>query len=415
MKIAIASSSLPPGLGISTYVDELSKYFKKQGYEIKVFVTDSRDYSLETFEYPVHFTNIPISKNDEFGTLKEFFNTIIDFNPDALLINDCIYASNILPFLDPKCVRISIVHGYREKFGLDGHRMLTKVAIQNFEYLNWIVGTNKSICLGINKNYGINSKIIKCIYNGIEPFTISVNKNNLKKDNSFKTIVFAGGLNPTKGYDVFLKALKILVKEKINNWKVIWIGGKKLPPKKLINSGLLGKFIIWKGTIPLSDLREILSTSHILSMPSRAEACPMLLIDALSFGIVPVVSDCPSAMREIVNEADCGLVSEVGNHKSLAECMIRLLSDPQKITKMSFNAKNYFDNNLNVSHVGEKLLSLINSKENHFKFPKKTFPDGKMYMYTRRKYYYSKWNPLGIIERIRLVFGHLLPIKINNP
>ena len=414
MKIAIASSSLPPGFGISTYVDELSNYYNKQGYEIKVFVTDTRDYSSKKFEYPVHFTNIPVSKNDEFDTLKEFFNAIIDFNPDALLINDCIYASNILPFLDPKCVRISIVHGYREKFGLDGHRMVTKVALHNFEYLNWIVGTNKSICLGINKKYEINSKIIKCIYNGIEPYTITGIKNNIKKDNSIKTIVFAGGFNPTKGCDVFLKALKILVKEKINNWKVIWIGGEKLPPKKLINSGLLGKFITWKGTIPLSDLRKILSVSHILSMPSRAEACPMLLIDALSVGVVPIVSDCPSAMREIVSEADCGLVCEVGNHKTLAESMIRLLSDPQRVNKMCFNAKSYFDNNLNVSHVGEKLLSLINTKENHFKFPNKTFPDGKMYMYSRRKYKYSKWNPLGIFERIRLVFGYLSPIKINK-
>ena len=78
MKIAITSSSLPPGLGISTYVNELSMYFSKQGYEIKVFVTDTTDYSLEKFEYPVHFINIPVSKNDEFETLKEFFNSIID-------------------------------------------------------------------------------------------------------------------------------------------------------------------------------------------------------------------------------------------------------------------------------------------------------------------------------------------------
>ena len=42
MKIAIASSSLPPGLGISSYVDEISKWFQNHGIEIMVFVTDIR-------------------------------------------------------------------------------------------------------------------------------------------------------------------------------------------------------------------------------------------------------------------------------------------------------------------------------------------------------------------------------------
>ncbi len=407
MKIAIASSSLPPGFGISVYVDELSKCLHKQGHNIKVFVTDTYDYSLETYEYPVHFTKIPVSEHDEFKYIEEFYNAIMHFNPDALLINDCIYASNILPFISPTCARISIVHGYRERFGLDGHKLVTSVAIHNYEYLDWIVGTSNSICTGLSRKYGINHKMIKLIYNGIEPHQPDSSNSDLKVDKLKRTIVFAGGSNPTKGSDVFLKALKILDKRKYNNLKVVWIGGEEHPPKALKKSGLLEKFVVWTGTIPIMTLREILSNSHILAMPSRAEACPMLLIDALSMGIVPVVSDCPSAMREIVHEGNCGLVSKVGSHINLANCISELISNPSNIDEKSICAKEYFKKNLIIDRTCENLLNIIKERPSNFPLPQKIFPNGNLYAFHRRKYKYTKWNPLGLYERWKLINGFL--------
>ena len=37
LKIAVASSSLPPMLGISVYVDETNKCLYRQGHEVMVF------------------------------------------------------------------------------------------------------------------------------------------------------------------------------------------------------------------------------------------------------------------------------------------------------------------------------------------------------------------------------------------
>ena len=41
-------------------------------------------------------TKIPISQKDEYRSIKEFYEAILGFMPNALLINDCIYGSNIL-------------------------------------------------------------------------------------------------------------------------------------------------------------------------------------------------------------------------------------------------------------------------------------------------------------------------------
>ncbi len=413
MKIAIASSSLPPGFGISVYVDEISNCLIKKGHEVMVFLTDNNDLNSEVYEYTVYHTKIPnSSRNDEYRLLRHFYKAVIEFGPDAILISDCIYAANILPCLPPECVRASVVHGYRPGFGFDEHRLITSAAIHNYDYLDWIIGTSNHMCLGLNENYGIKSEMIKLVYNGIKSPQGYHYETNHHVDDFKKVILFAGGSNPTKGCDVFLKAIKILAKSSYADWKVIWIGGTESPPKILKKSGLLNKTIDWKGTLPLTSLREILSYTHILAMPSRYEACPMLLIDGLSMGAVPVVSDCPSAMMEIVNDSQCGLVSKVGNSEDLANSISFLLSRPKTVTEMSIRGKEYFNKNLAIEHTCNHLLSLLTTRRDDFWPRPALFPSGKLYPHHRKKYRYSKFHPFGVYERIKLSFG-ILPSPLK--
>lgn len=409
MKIAIASSSLPPGLGISSYVDEIGKWFQNHGIEITVFVTDIREVNPRNYEYPVHVTKIPISQKDEYPSIKEFYDAMLDFMPDALLINDCIYASNILPSLPSTCIRASVVHGYRLGFGLNGHRLLTTAAIHNHYWLDWVVAINRHMQDGLITRYGIPSEKVKLLYNGMEPLKYSNLSASRRFDETEKTILFAGGSNFTKGWDILLKAAKILMHSHSSKWKLIWVGGEGAPPKVLKKSGMLGDNIEWKGKLTRSSLIELLGCTHILAMPSRAEACPMLLLEGLSRGAVPVVSDCPSAMMEIVNDSKCGIVTEVGNAKELAKGLSKLLSQPKTIYDMSTRAQEFFMKNLHIDFTGNKLLDLLTKRRTNFSPQKIAFPFGKIYPFHRRPYKYSKWNPFGFHERWKFIFGILPP------
>ena len=409
MKIAIASSSLPPGFGISRYVDEISRWFYNHNYEIIVFVTDTRDIDPEKYEYPVHITKIPNSPVSEFELIEEFYDAMLNFLPDILLINDCIYASNILPSLPNTCLRISIIHGYRPGVGFDGHRLLTAAALHNHQYLNWIVSTNKSMNDGLKNNYKIPEEKIKTIYNGVQIVEPSDNSKLLKYNGARITMLFAGGLNRAKGWDVLREAVKILERSGCLNWKLIWVGVDGIPPKSLNTSNILKNAIEYKGVIPHKLLLELLSQTHILIMPSRAEACPMLLLDGMAMGAVPVVSDCPSAMKEIVNDSNCGLISKTGSAKKLANQLSILLSKPEQIGRMSKSGVEYYKKNLRIDNTCNSLLKLIEEEPvNSIQNPK-PFPSGKVYPFHRRAYKYSKFNPMGLYERLKLIFGFLPP------
>ena len=164
MKIAISTSGLPPGFGISVFVDELSKwFFNRKDYDIMVFATTSQILSPDDYLYPVEYFKIPASKAEEFIIIKKFKEKLFNFDPDVLIINNCIYASNILPILKRECIRLSYVHGYRERFGINGHKGLTRAAIHNHEYLDWIIASNSPMYNGLVKDYKIPSYNIKII------------------------------------------------------------------------------------------------------------------------------------------------------------------------------------------------------------------------------------------------------------
>jgi len=415
LKIAVASSSLPPGLGISSYVDEINQFLYRQGHDVMVFVTDIRDTDTTNYEFPVHVTKIPRSKRNELLSINRFRDAMLCFSPDAILINDCIYASNILPSLPTSILRVSVVHGYRPGFGIDGHRLLTSAAIHNHFWLDWIVAINQHMCDGLIKDYGIPSDKVKLVYNGINPLVNSDLSEYRNSDEAKKVILFAGGTNFTKGWDTFLKAAKLLSRSQSSKWEIIWIGGGTEPPKALKKSGMLNRNIKWKGVLSRSSVIELLGQTHLLVMPSRAEACPMLLLEGLSMGAVPVVSDCPSAMMEIVKDSNCGIVTKVGDAKELSERLAHLLANQKTISEMSKQGQQYFMKNLHIDITCNKILELLSTRRSNFLPEQTKFPSGKIYPFHLRPYKYSKWNPLGFYERLKLISGILpSPLKPNR-
>jgi len=415
MRIAIASSCLPPAAGIGTFVDDLAKCYQNHNVETKVFVTTIPDLNPKDYDYPVHINKIPVLRKEEYFHIKQFLQAILDFMPDAIVNNDCIYASNILQSLPTGCVRASVVHGYREGFGFDGHPTIIAAAIHNHEWLDWIFAISGYMRDGLIKRYSLPAEQVKLIYNGINPLDISDSELSRKFENSEKIILFGGGSNLTKGWDTFFKACKILTSFHPSGWKIIWVGGNIKPPNVLKKSAMLNGRIEWKGKLPRSELIDLLGRIHILAMPSRAEGCPALLAEGLSMGVVPVVSNCPSAMEEIVNDYKCGIVTKVGNAKELAKGLSELLSSPEILCRMSTRARKTFEKNLHIDITCQKHLELLKTHRSSFSPKPKAFPFGKIYPFHRRGHKYPKWNPLGLIERWRFINGILpKPLKYKK-
>ncbi|MGC8785101.1 MAG: glycosyltransferase [Armatimonadota bacterium] len=66
----------------------------------------------------------------------------------------------------------------------------------------------------------------------------------------------------------------------------------------------------------------------VFVLSSRWEGLPTVLVEALALGVPVVSTDCPSGTVEILDNGRLGILTEVGNHKSLAQAIESSLSSP---------------------------------------------------------------------------------------
>lgn len=177
-------------------------------------------------------------------------------------------------------------------------------------------------------------KVKVCAIDNISPYE------NCSYNNSFnkKNIVLAiGRFTYQKNFERLISLWSQLPG---SNWKLQIIGDGE--NKKALESLISEKNIVNIEIIPSTNkIEEYYSSSKILVMTSRYEGLPMVLIEALNFGIPAIAFDCKTGPKEIIlNNITGYVVSEEDDADFLNKLQI-LINTPEKLNQMSVNAKNY--------------------------------------------------------------------------
>jgi glycosyltransferase involved in cell wall biosynthesis len=83
---------------------------------------------------------------------------------------------------------------------------------------------------------------------------------------------------------------------------------------------------------------EALLAADLMVFPTKFEGFPVALLEAMSAGVVPVASDLPGGLRELVKNEVNGFLCAVDDNNCFAEKIIRLWNDTALLEKMSANA-----------------------------------------------------------------------------
>lgn len=152
-----------------------------------------------------------------------------------------------------------------------------------------------------------------------------------------KTIIAAGRLAPQKGFDLLIKAFKI-VHPNFPDWKlrIYGYGREKNNLQALIEENKLYNHVILMGST--QHIEAELLNSSIYALSSRFEGFGMVIIEAMQCG-VPVVSfDCPKGPSEIITNNVDGVLVEDGNVEEFAEALMELMGNPEKRKYFAQNA-----------------------------------------------------------------------------
>lgn len=193
---------------------------------------------------------------------------------------------------------------------------------------------------------------IVIIKNPLAPELLHKRKLNSKKE---KIILNVGRLDHQKNQDLLIRAFA-----NINNddWSVniIGEGSNRVMYEQLIKVLNLEEKVNLLGNQP--DMETYYNQSSIFVFTSRYEGFPNALMEAMSFGLPCISTDCPSGPSELISNDLNGFLIPVENQNLLEKKMRQLMDDSLLRTK--FSEKSVTTTlELEVSVIAEQWKSLI--------------------------------------------------------
>jgi len=163
-----------------------------------------------------------------------------------------------------------------------------------------------------------------------------------------QTILVVGRFDLHKGGDLAIEAFQLVAMQN-KEVELLFIGpdrGVKVGGKDYTFSSYVDSFvpdtaikerIKFLGHCNVGKIASLRQSSTVTLMPSRYDNFPMSLLEAVAAGS-PVVAMKAGGMKEIVIHGFNGLLAKPENSESMAENILELLNDPEKMQLMSKNA-----------------------------------------------------------------------------
>lgn len=166
------------------------------------------------------------------------------------------------------------------------------------------------------------------------------------------TFLFLGEVGPRKGVDILVKAWELA---KLEGW-TLKIVGPFAPEYAATRPELDG--VTFVGPVPFSQVPRILNESRILLQPSRAEAFPVSMCEALAYGL-PVIGSDVGAMATLLGESEQICLSPI-TPESLAEAMRELADDEALQETRSRNGRKYAETEFSTVSMAAKWRDFYN-------------------------------------------------------
>ena len=153
-----------------------------------------------------------------------------------------------------------------------------------------------------------------------------------------KTIITVGRLSPEKNYSSLIRAWK-LVYQKHPDWELnIW-GDGELRDKlreEIEKAGLEKVFHLCGRT---DNVKEKYLESSAYVMSSAFEGFPLVLLEAVSFGLPLISYACYCGPRDIIEDGKNGFLVEQNNEQALADAICKIIEDKSMRLEMGRQAK----------------------------------------------------------------------------
>jgi len=309
MKIAVAGTRGFPGVqgGIENHCEQLYTHLAENGCNITVFTR--KPYvapNIHTYK-GVSLISVSSPKNKFLEAFVHTFKGVIkarELKPDILHIHAIgpSFFTSLARILGMKVVVTHHGPDYkRKKWPLPAKIFLKFCEWIGVTFANEVITISQNISDDIKQKFSRNATVIP---NGVEIPTKADTDKILKRYDLQKNryILAVGRFVPEKGFHDLIDAF---IELQVENWKLVIVGGAdhedrysmSLKEKASKNSN-----IVLTGFLTGQPLQELYSHAGLFVLPSYYEGLPIVLLEAMSYGLSCIASDIPANRKIELSE-----------------------------------------------------------------------------------------------------------------
>src|SRR5690606_2080381 len=348
-------SSIGQTGGISAYVHELATNLSERNYDVYVFLfkEDRVDKVNKKIKYKFRHFAIGPTFEAERQLVVELLKEIEKLSPDVIINNDTSYIAGLWPVIASDVVKISVMHGFSKKLSKTNVGITGKMACVNHQFIDYIVCQNTTMCSDVSNKYNVPLK-----KNVFIPQATSGGAIPSEKPVDF-TIIFGSGKRKEKGA-LIMKKVCTKLKESSYSFRVKWC---------LDAGGIQNEFsddnrFIFLGNLHRDRFLKELSESHCIIIPTMLDTGPMLLVEAMAEGVVPICNRLrESAIPDLIQDGFNGILIDDNDADSYFDVINSLMNNINLTVELAKNTFDFFTNRLNKDRQIERFEVLFRKKQ----------------------------------------------------
>lgn len=236
---------------------------------------------------------------------------------------------------------------FTESFGLSRKHIFTK--IYNFitrmsaAYADHVIATDVVVQQQLSEYYGIRPEKVSLVLNVVDESVFSLESESVPRDNHSFRIVIVSMVLERYGIQTMIKAIPLLLKD-IPDLKLDIVGdGEYLPHVKSIAQGLnVAEYINFTGDIPYEEVPPYIAHADVCVAPMINDVgTPNKVLEYFAMGKATVSSYLPGLMALVSN--DCLLYFEPDNEADLAQRILELYRDREKMAAIGRSAREFYN------------------------------------------------------------------------
>jgi len=351
--------------GMNVYIRELSKELAKRGCHVDIF-TRSQNAEIPMvvpFKERIRIIHLkagpeaPYDKNQVWSHLPEFSDNLEHFIREEQhtykLIHSHYWLSGWVGAQISKQQNTPLLHmfhtmGYfknrvTKPLGEHDPPIRLEIEAQLVKHADHLMVSNHREKVQMVWTYGVPAEKISVIPCGVDPSLFSPRNSTQAKAHlglpDKRYILFVGRIDPVKGIDTLLRAMKLVkgTPNALQDVHLLIIGGD-LDHTETATDSEINKLKRLTGTLGIKDrvtflgaqrqdqLPYFFAAADMCILPSRYESFGMVALEAMACG-TPVIASEVGGLASFIQNEISGLLIPEGDEVSLAEKILLLLTD----------------------------------------------------------------------------------------